>query len=71
MRHRFDSEEEARSFLRARLRRRQSLVRRLGVRYRVVDTSRTAVPLLALVGLLPASATADRSMDSRSAAASF
>jgi predicted DNA-binding WGR domain protein len=70
MRHRFDSEAEARSFLRARLRRRQGLVRRLGVRYRVVETSPTAVPLLALVGLLPASATADRSMDRRSPTAS-
>jgi predicted DNA-binding WGR domain protein len=71
LRHRFDSEEEARSFVRARLRRRQSLVRRLGVRYRVVGTSPAAVPLLALVGLIPASAAADRSMDCRSATASF
>jgi hypothetical protein len=41
------------------------------VSYRVVGSSPTAVPLLALVGLMPASAAADRSMDRRSATASF
>jgi hypothetical protein len=36
-----------------------------------VGTSPAAVPLLALVGLMPASAAADRSMDRRSANAAF
>jgi predicted DNA-binding WGR domain protein len=50
MRHRFESEEETRSFVRARLRRRQSLVRRLGVRYRLVHASPAALTLVALAG---------------------
>jgi predicted DNA-binding WGR domain protein len=55
MRHHFDSEHEARSFVRARLRRRQSLVRRVGVRYQLVRASPAALTLVALVGLMPRS----------------
>jgi predicted DNA-binding WGR domain protein len=53
MRHRFDSEEDARSFVRARLLRRRSLVDRLGVSYRVLTASPAVAALVALVGLAP------------------
>jgi hypothetical protein len=51
VRYEFSSEAEARAFIRAGLRRRQSAKRRIGVAYRRITASITAEPLLALVGI--------------------
>jgi predicted DNA-binding WGR domain protein len=53
MRHHFPSEELARSFVRARLCRRQSLVHRLRVRYCVIQASPAALALIEVAGLMP------------------
>jgi hypothetical protein len=47
----FGSEAEVRSFVRARLRRRGTAKRRIGVAYRVIAASPVAQPLLHLMGL--------------------
>jgi hypothetical protein len=47
----FGSEAEVRSFVRARLRRRGTAKRRIGVAYRVIAASSVAQPLLHLMGL--------------------
>lgn len=49
--HEFASDEEARSFVRAGLRRRRGAARRCGVDYRVIEASPAAEPLLEVVGL--------------------
>jgi hypothetical protein len=51
MRHEFATEAAAVSFVRARLRRRATAIRRLGVAYRLVEASPDAAPLLVLTGL--------------------
>jgi hypothetical protein len=49
--YQFASEAEVRSFVRARLRRRGTAKRRIGVAYRVIAASQDAEPLLHLMGL--------------------
>jgi predicted DNA-binding WGR domain protein len=50
-RHDFDSEAATTAFVRACLRRRGTAERRLSVRYRVIDASPSALPLLRIFGL--------------------
>lgn len=47
----FASDDEARSFIRAGLRRRRGAARRCGVDYHVIEASPAAEPLLEVVGL--------------------
>jgi hypothetical protein len=49
--YQFASEAEVRSFVRARLRRRGTAKRRIGVAYRVIAASPDAGPLLQVTGL--------------------
>jgi predicted DNA-binding WGR domain protein len=49
--HDFDTEAATRSFVRACLRRPGTAEKRLSIRYRVIDVSSGALPLLRLVGL--------------------
>jgi predicted DNA-binding WGR domain protein len=50
-RHDFDSERATIAFVRACLRRRGTAERRLSVRYRIIDASPSALPLLRVLGL--------------------
>jgi hypothetical protein len=50
-RHDFDDEAATSAFIRARLRRRGTAEKRLSIRYRVVEASSNAQPLLRLVGV--------------------
>ena len=52
VRYDFASEAEARSFVRVRLRRRQTAKRRIGVPYRLIAASPVAEPPLQLIGLV-------------------
>ncbi len=51
VRHHFPTEADAKAFIRAGLRRRQTAKRRIGVPYRLIEASAGAKPLLTLVGL--------------------
>lgn len=61
IRHNFNSETDARSFVRSGLRRRQTAKRRIGVPYRLIEASPDAVPLLEMVGLTAATSSLERS----------
>ena len=50
-RHDFANEADAAGFIRACLRRRGTAEKRLSIRYRVIDASPSAVPLLRIAGL--------------------
>ena len=51
IRHEFLNEDSATAFIRVCLRRRATAERRLSIRYRVIEASPTALPLLQTVGL--------------------